>query len=117
VDPWVKAMEKYRVGQMIEGTVLKINPFGVFVELDQDIHGLAHISELSEERITNPLEVVKEGERLKFKVLSIEPENHRLGLSLKALKEKKSPPKKTRDIKEEPQEKTEKDKKENTAKK
>ena len=61
------------------------------MELDRDIHGLAHISELAHERINDPSEVVKIGEEYKFKILSIEPENHRLGLSLKALKEPKTP--------------------------
>lgn len=87
-DPWKKAIEKYKIGQIVKGKVLKINPFGIFVELDKDIHGLAHISELSEKRISDPSEVVKEGDVLNFKILSIEPENHRLGLSLKAVKER-----------------------------
>lgn len=88
-DPWSKAMEKYKTGQVVKGQVLKINPFGIFVELDNEIHGLAHISELSYDRINDPSEVVKIGEEYKFKILSIEPDNHRLGLSLKALKEHK----------------------------
>ncbi len=83
-DPWQEASEKYNVGDKVEGLVLKVNPFGAFVELDKDIHGLAHISELSNERINDPAEVVKVGEHYKFKILSIEPKNHRLGLSLKA---------------------------------
>lgn len=86
-DPWLKAVGKYKIGQVVKGEVLKINPFGVFVELDRDIHGLAHISELSEKRIGDPSEVVKVGDIMKFKILSIEPENHRLGLSIRALKE------------------------------
>jgi small subunit ribosomal protein S1 len=88
-DPWHKAMEKYKSGQTVTGRVLKINPFGIFVELDHDIHGLAHISELSQDRINDPSEVVKIGEEYKFKILSIEPDDHRLGLSMRALKEKK----------------------------
>lgn len=86
-DPWKKAAAKFKIGEIVKGEVIKINPFGVFVELDKDIHGLAHISELSDKRINNPSEVVKEGEKLKFKILSIEPENHRLGLSIRAVKE------------------------------
>lgn len=82
-DPWKEVVKKYKVGQKIKGKVLKINPFGSFVELDKDIHGLVHISELSEKKINHPSEIVKEGETYSFKILSIEPENHRLGLSLK----------------------------------
>ncbi|MDD5040480.1 MAG: S1 RNA-binding domain-containing protein [Patescibacteria group bacterium] len=84
-DPWKNALERYHVGQVIRGRVIKMNHFGVFVELDEDIHGLAHISELSDRRISDPSEIVKMGEPYKFKILSIEPENHRLGLSMKAV--------------------------------
>lgn len=91
-DPWQEATKRYKVGQVVDGLVLKINPFGAFVELDADIHGLAHISELSADRISDPSKVVKPGEHHKFKILSIEPEHHRLGLSIKALSEKKAAP-------------------------
>ncbi|MFH2136855.1 MAG: S1 RNA-binding domain-containing protein, partial [Patescibacteria group bacterium] len=69
---------------------LKINPFGLFVELDPEIHGLAHISELSSKPIQSPTEVAKIGDTLKFKIISIEPVDHRLGLSLRGAKEKSS---------------------------
>jgi len=96
-DPWKEVVKKYEVGDIVEGKVLKINPFGAFIELDKDIHGLVHISELSEKKINHPSEVVKENDEYKFKILSIEPENHRLGLSLKAAgkKSKKESPKKS----------------------
>jgi len=87
-DPWKKVAEKYKIGQMVKGKVLKANPFGLFVELDPDIHGLAHISELSDKPISDSNEVAKPGEVLEFRILSIEPNNHRLGLSLKPVKEK-----------------------------
>ncbi|MDD5341904.1 MAG: S1 RNA-binding domain-containing protein [Patescibacteria group bacterium] len=90
-DPWRKAINKYKVGQVVKGQVLKLNPFGVFVELDKDIHGLAHISELSSKLVRHPGDIVKEGEVRDFKILSIEPDNHRLGLSIKALEEPASP--------------------------
>ncbi|MFA6255406.1 MAG: S1 RNA-binding domain-containing protein [Patescibacteria group bacterium] len=93
-DPWKNVAEKYKVGQVVKGKVLKANPFGLFVELDPDIHGLAHISELSDKPISDTSEIAKPGDTLDFKVLSIEPTNHRLGLSLKALKEKSEPAKK-----------------------
>ncbi|MFH2136443.1 MAG: S1 RNA-binding domain-containing protein [Patescibacteria group bacterium] len=89
-DPWKKINEKYNVGDIVEGKVLKINPFGLFVELDPEIHGLAHISELSSKPIQSPTEVAKIGDTLKFKIISIEPVDHRLGLSLRGAKEKSS---------------------------
>jgi small subunit ribosomal protein S1 len=84
-DPWKSVAEKYKVGEKVSGKVLKINPFGFFVELDPEIHGLAHISELSAKPVTDPSEVAKVGETLEFMIVSIEPEQHRLGLSLKAM--------------------------------
>lgn len=87
-DPWKKAAEKYKIGQIIKGKVLKIDKFGVFIELDKDIHGLVHISELSDEKIKHAEDVVQTGKHYDFKILSIEPEDHRLGLSMKAVKEK-----------------------------
>jgi len=84
-DPWKRAVDRYRVGQTVTGKVLKLNPFGAFVELDADIHGLAHISELSAKIIKHPSDVLKPGDTRDFKILTIEPDNHRLGLSIKAL--------------------------------
>ena len=72
---------------MVKGKVAKVMPFGVFVELDKDIQGLAHIMELSHESVKNPEEFLKAGEEKDFKIISIEPSEHRLGLSLKALTE------------------------------
>jgi len=86
-DPWKKAAEKYTVGETVKGKIVKLNPFGAFVELDPEIQGLAHISELSAKQIAHPREVVKEGETYDFKVLTLEPKDHRLGLSRKALEE------------------------------
>jgi len=82
-DPWKKIAEKYKIGQIVPGKVLKINPFGLFVELDPEIHGLAHISALSEKPIQSPSEVANIGDTLDFKIISIEPIDHRLGLSLR----------------------------------
>ena len=89
-DPWAEVSKKYKVGQKIKAKVLKVNPFGVFVELDRDIHGLVHISELSDNKVQNPEELVKIGGIHEFVILSIEPEEHRLGLSLKAIDDKKA---------------------------
>ena len=111
-DPWTNVKDKYQIGQLVKGQVLKANPFGAFVELDRDIHGLAHISELSDKMITNPTDVVQVGEMYTFKILSIEPHNHRLGLSLKgakkgsAEKKKETARQEESSLEEAPQEKT-----------
>jgi small subunit ribosomal protein S1 len=86
-DPWKKAVERYTIGQEVTGKVLKLNPFGAFIELDNEIHGLAHISELSSKPIHSAAEALKEGETRKFKIISIDPTAHRLGLSIKQLED------------------------------
>jgi small subunit ribosomal protein S1 len=88
-DPWAIIAEKYKVGDQVKGKVLKINPFGAFVELDKDIHGLAHISELTSHIINSPEDVVTVGEEYTFVIINLDTNKHRLGLSLKVLKEKK----------------------------
>jgi small subunit ribosomal protein S1 len=89
-DPWKKVGDKYKIGQVVSGKVLKANPFGFFVELDPEIHGLAHISELSKKPVQNLTDIAKPGDTRDFMIVSLEPEQHRLGLSLKALEEKES---------------------------
>jgi ribosomal protein S1 len=68
---------------MVPGKVLKLASYGAFVELDPEIHGLAHLGELSTEKITDASAVLKEGEEREFRIISIEPADHRLGLSLR----------------------------------
>ncbi|MDO8444296.1 MAG: S1 RNA-binding domain-containing protein [bacterium] len=87
-DPWVKAASKYKVGDKVSGEVTKITPFGAFVSLDPEIDGLVHISELSRERIVDPGQIVDLGKSYEFKIISIEIENHRLGLSMKVEQDK-----------------------------
>ena len=87
-DPWSDIQKRYKVGDVVEGTVLKVNPFGFFVELDPEIHGLAHVSELSDIPGIDVNTLAKSGDKLNFKIISIEPTEHRLGLSLKAAGDK-----------------------------
>jgi small subunit ribosomal protein S1 len=87
-DPWKSVASRYDIGQWVKGRVLKINPFGLFVELDPDIHGLAHISELGQKPVKDVNEVARVGDEFEFRIISIDPENHRLGLSLRKEKEK-----------------------------
>lgn len=86
-DPWLDAVKKYQIGQTVKGSISKIMPFGVFVELDKDIQGLAHLVELSHDVVKQAEDVVKMGQEYEFKVISIEPAEHRLGLSIKQLTE------------------------------
>ncbi|OGY46322.1 MAG: hypothetical protein A2744_01750 [Candidatus Buchananbacteria bacterium RIFCSPHIGHO2_01_FULL_44_11] len=83
-DPWSEISKRYQVGQVVSGKILKINLFGLFVELDPEIHGLAHISELNLEPNRDLKDQIKIGDVLEFKIISVEPMQHRLGLSQKA---------------------------------
>jgi len=81
-DPWQKIEERYKVGDKISGKIFRVTPYGMFVEVDKDIHGLVHISEIPKEFLADHQEN-KIGKIFEFKIISLEPEDHRLGLSLK----------------------------------
>lgn len=88
-DPWKSVSAKYKLNQWVKGRVLKINPFGLFVELDPDIHGLAHISELASKPVKDVNEIARVGDEFEFRIISIDAEAHRLGLSLRKQKDEK----------------------------
>lgn len=80
---WDSVVDSYQVGQMVRGTITKLTNFGAFAHIDGPVEGLIHISELADRRITHPKEVVKEGDVLTLKIIRIEKDRHRLGLSLR----------------------------------
>ncbi len=80
-DPWRDVAKKYKIGQKVNGLVLKVNPFGLFVELDKDIHGLAHVSQLTLKPGQKITDVYSPNSKAEFTIISLEPENHRLGLA------------------------------------
>jgi len=82
-DPWKSRMEKFGVGQLVEGIVTRLTKFGAFARLEGDIEGLIHISEISDHRIEHPKEVLKEGDVKTLRIIRIDPEQHRIGLSLR----------------------------------
>jgi ribosomal protein S1 len=81
-DPWKDVEKKYKAGQIVKGKILKVNPFGLFVELDDDIHGLAHASQLEVSAGKKINDMFNSGEERDFEIVSIEPKEHRLGLKL-----------------------------------
>jgi len=85
---WEDMVASYREGQIVTGQVTKLAPFGAFVRLEGPVEGLIHISELADRRLNHPREVVAEGEPLPVKILRIEHDRHRLGLSLRQAREK-----------------------------
>lgn len=81
--PWEGFIEKHGIGQIVTGKITKVVAFGAFARVDGAIEGLIHISELADQRIAHPKEVVKEGDVVDLKIIRIEPEHHRLALSLR----------------------------------
>ena len=83
-DPWIKLVENYPVGSIVDGKVTKIVPFGAFVELGSNVEGLVHISEMSPRHIDAPQQVVHVGDVVKVKVMDINSDRRRISLSMKA---------------------------------
>lgn len=82
-DPWVVKVSNLKEGQLVEGTITHLTKFGAFARLDEDLEGLIHISELSDQRINHPKEVVKEGDVVTLRIIKIDTERRRIGLSLR----------------------------------
>lgn len=82
-EPWSTVESRYEIGQLVHATVTKITDFGAFARLDEEIEGLIHISELSEDRINHPSEVVHEGQELELRIIRIDAARQRMGLSLR----------------------------------
>lgn len=82
-EPWETVHQRYQAGQITEGTVTNLVPFGAFVKLEEGIEGLIHISELSQRRVTNPKECVYQGQHIRVMVLTIDAETRRMSLSYK----------------------------------
>ncbi|MBP8612492.1 MAG: S1 RNA-binding domain-containing protein [Candidatus Atribacteria bacterium] len=89
--PWDNVEEKYPIGSVVEGTVLRIHPFGVVLELDEGITGLVHISQLDTKRVNKIEDFVKIGDKMKVKVMQIDKENKKMKLSRRALLEEEKP--------------------------
>lgn len=87
-QPWDNIQEKVAEGDVVDGTVKRLTTFGAFVEVFPGVEGLVHISQISHKHIATPNEVLSAGEKIKVKVLSVNPQEHRLALSIKALQEK-----------------------------
>ena len=86
-DPWLKVPGKYPVGTLITGLVTNITDFGLFVEVEEGIEGLVHVSEISRKKIKSPSELFKEGVNIEAKVIHVSADERRLGLSIKQIKE------------------------------
>ena len=83
-DPWQRKVEKFKVGQLVEGIITRLTKFGAFARLEGDLEGLIHISEISENRIEHPKEAgLHEGDVVTLRIIRIDPDQRRIGLSLR----------------------------------
>ncbi|CAN5892212.1 hypothetical protein BH24CHL4_BH24CHL4_07060 [soil metagenome] len=82
-EPWSRVANAYDVGQLVRGTVTQLANFGAFARIEDGIEGLIHVSELTDERIAHPKQVVEEGQDLILRIIRIDPERRRMGLSLR----------------------------------
>jgi small subunit ribosomal protein S1 len=84
-DPWASVAQRYEVGKEITGTITNLTDFGIFVELEEGIEGLVHVSEISKEKIKTPTEKFKIGDVISARVMNINSDERRIGLSIKRL--------------------------------
>ncbi|OGV46745.1 MAG: 30S ribosomal protein S1 [Lentisphaerae bacterium GWF2_57_35] len=85
-DPWTSISSRYTIGQMVKGKVTKLASFGAFVEIEEGVDGLVHISQISEERVQKVRDVLQPGQEVEARVIKIDPVERRIGLSIKAAK-------------------------------
>lgn len=82
-EPWSQVFDYYQINQVVEAVITKLTNFGAFARIDNRIEGLIHISEITDKNITHPRETVSEGEEVKVRIIHIDPERKRMGLSMK----------------------------------
>jgi len=84
-DPWLAAVEKYPLGSAVEGKITNVTDFGIFVELEEGIEGLVHVSEISKEKVNTPVGLYNVGDTIETKVINVSAKDRKIGLSIKAL--------------------------------
>lgn len=85
-DPWEEIAERYPVGKKVEGSVVRFADYGAFLSLEKDITGLVHLTEIAHEKVTDPAQALKIGQKVEAQVINIDIDERRIGLSIKALK-------------------------------
>jgi small subunit ribosomal protein S1 len=86
-EPWTQVDQQYTTGQVVPATITKLATFGAFAKIDDAIEGLIHISELADYRIGHPKEIVQEGDEVQVRIIRIDPQRRRVGLSLRQASE------------------------------
>ena len=88
-NPWDELDKKYKIGSVIEGKIVKLVSFGAFIEVEPGVEGLVHISQISQEHISNPGDVLKTGDIVKVKIMDINTKEKRMSLSIKEAHDEK----------------------------
>jgi small subunit ribosomal protein S1 len=102
-DPWIAAPHKYKQGDVIRGPVVRVlDKIGALVQLEPGIDGMVHISEIAHQRVFRVGDFLKEDQEVEAKILSVDPEQKRISLSVKALMSRPEPTKKEAELPEEP---------------
>jgi ribosomal protein S1 len=101
-DPWIKIAKMFEVGKIVKGVVNRITPFGAFMKLSDDINGLIHLSEISHQKVDDPHKFISIGEEVEAKVITVDLDEHRIGLSVKAMHPIDETAKKTEEETKEP---------------
>jgi small subunit ribosomal protein S1 len=86
-DPWQAALNNYPSGAIVEGKITNVTDFGIFVQLEEGVEGLVHVSEISKEKINTPVGMYNVGDNLQVKVINVSSKDRKIGLSIKALDE------------------------------
>jgi len=86
-DPWQEVFVNYPIGSTVEGTITNVTEFGIFVQLEEGIEGLVHVSEISRDKVKTPVGQFNIGDTLKTTVINVSSEDRKIGLSLKALED------------------------------
>ncbi len=107
-DPWSEIENKYPIGTKVRGVINRFSAFGAFVQLENDINGLIHLSEISNQKVEDPADFLKTGEEVEAQVINIDRDEHRIGLSLKALSPHKKATAKAKPVDEQVEEQVEK---------
>ena len=84
-DPWQEAVTTYPVGSKVDGKITNVTDFGIFVEVEDGIEGLVHVSEISKEKVGSPVGMYNVGDTIETQVISVSPKDRKIGLSIKAL--------------------------------
>jgi len=89
-EPWSEVFEHYQINQVVDAVITKLTNFGAFARIDNQIEGLIHISELTDKNISHPREVVSENQEVKVRIIHIDPDRRRMGLSMKQVEDQEN---------------------------